>query len=356
MRYCLKILGSVSDDGEGLAEAAGSHPESVAKIIEPSIDLSDVARIGFTLIAMYAASWLLSIMQHWVMSTVTQRVSKQMRSDISKKINRLPMWYYNKTSTGDVLSRVTNDVDTIAQSLNQSLSTLVSSLIMFFGSLIIMLITNGWMTLTAVTASLLGFVLMFAIIGRSQKYFLRQQSCLGNLNGHIEEIYSGHIVVKAYNGEDEAGKTFDELNSKLYESGKTKKLEKVSGAVEFDHVRFGYEDSDSVIIHDFSAVAKPGQKVAIVGPTGAGKTTIVNLLMRFNENRAEDPGGYGQADGEPHILCHSAPAVDHKELRSHTRPEERRYHRERHSRRAACQRRLLRRSLQQPVRSGVVNR
>ena len=286
VRYCLKILGSVSDDGEGLAEAAGSHPESVAKIIEPSIDLSDVARIGFTLIAMYAASWLLSIMQHWVMSTVTQRVSKQMRSDISKKINRLPMWYYNKTSTGDVLSRVTNDVDTIAQSLNQSLSTLVSSLIMFFGSLIMMLITNGWMTLTAVTASLLGFVLMFAIIGRSQKYFLRQQSCLGNLNGHIEEIYSGHTVVKAYNGEDEAGKTFDELNSKLYESGKTKKLKKVSGTVEFDHVRFGYEDSDSVIIHDFSAVAKPGQKVAIVGPTGAGKTTIVNLLMRFNDNQS----------------------------------------------------------------------
>ncbi len=370
----LKILGSVSDDGEGLAEAAGSLPESVARIIEPSIDLSVVTGIGFTLIAMYAASWLLSIMQHWVMSTVTQRVSKQMRSDISKKINRLPMWYYNRTSTGDVLSRVTNDVDTIAQSLNQSLSTLVSALIMFFGSLIMMLITNGWMTLTAVTASLLGFVLMFAIMGRSQKYFLRQQSCLGNLNGHIEEIYSGHTVVKAYNGEDEAGKTFDELNSKLYESGfranclsglmqpimsfignlgyvavcvvggamalkgkigfgvivafmmyvryftqplsqiaqasqslqsaaaagervfefleaeemsdesgKTKKLGKVGGTVEFDHVRFGYEDSDSVIIHDFSAVAKPGQKVAIVGPTGAGKTTIVNLLMRFNE-------------------------------------------------------------------------
>lgn len=338
------------------------------------IDMDRIVEIALILIAFYALSYLFSALQGFIMATVTQRVSKEMRSDISTKINRLPMWFYNKTTTGDVLSRVTNDVDTIGQSLNQSVGNLVSSIILFIGSLIMMLKTDGIMTVTAVVSSLLGFILMFAIMGKSQKYFTRQQEHLGAINGHIEEIYAGHTVVKAYNGEAQAEKTFDEMNDKLRESGfraqclsglmmpimnfignfgyvavcvvggamamderisfgvivafmmyvryftqplsqiaqamqslqsaaaagsrvfefleaeemedesgKKIKLENVDGYVEFEHVKFGYENSDRVIIHDFSATAKPGQKIAIVGPTGAGKTTLVNLLMRFHE-------------------------------------------------------------------------
>ncbi len=339
-----------------------------------SVDMEKVLEIGVTLAVMYALSWIFSAVQGVTMATVTQRVSKGMRTDISEKINKLPMWFYNRTSTGDVLSRVTNDVDTIGQSLNQSLGNLVSSAVLFAGSFIMMLKTNGWMTLTAVVSSILGFILMFAIMGRSQKYFAHQQKCLGELNGHIEEMYAGHTVVKAYNGEEASGKEFDEMNGKLRDAGfraqclaglmqpimsfvgnlgyvavcvvggamalngkigfgvivafmmyvryftqplsqiaqamqslqsaaaagervfeflegenmedeshKSAKLKNVKGTVEFEHVKFGYEDSDKTVINDFSAVAKPGQKIAIVGPTGAGKTTVVNLLMRFHE-------------------------------------------------------------------------
>jgi ATP-binding cassette subfamily B protein len=338
------------------------------------IDMDRIFAIGIQLVIMYAAGFILTATQGWTMANITQRVTKQMRSDISKKINRLPMSFYNKTSTGDVLSCVTNDVDTIGQSLNQSLGNFVHAIVLFAGSLVMMLKTNGIMTLSAVTASLVGFVFMFLIMGRSQKYFTRQQACLGKLNGHIEEIYAGHTVVKAYNGEENSGKDFDEMNQKLYESGlraqsmagimqplmgfignlgyvtvcvvggamvlndkisfgvivafmmyvryftqplsqiaqamqslqsaaaaggrvfdfleaeemedesnKTEKLAQVQGRVEFDHVKFGYDGSDKIIIHDFCAEAKPGQKIAIVGPTGAGKTTLVNLLMRFYE-------------------------------------------------------------------------
>jgi ATP-binding cassette subfamily B protein len=347
------------------------------------IDMDRIFEIGIQLVVMYLAGYVLTATQGWTMATVTQRVTKKMRSDISHKINRLPMSYYNKTSTGDVLSRVTNDVDTIGQSLNQSLSNFVHAVVLFAGSLIMMLKTNGIMTLTSVAASLIGFLFMFLIMGRSQKYFLRQQQCLGRLNGHVEEMYAGHTVVKAYNGEDDTGKTFDEMNHDLYESGlkaqclagvmqplmgfvgnlgyvavcvvggalalndqitfgvivafmmyvryftqplsqiaqamqslqsaaaagervfefleaeemedehnKTEKLEHVQGTVEFDHVKFGY-DENKTIIHDFSATAKPGQKIAIVGPTGAGKTTLVNLLMRFYELQ----GGEIRIDG-----------------------------------------------------------
>ena len=338
------------------------------------IDLDAIFTLGITLVCFYAASWILSALQSWIMATVTQRVSKSMRRDISKKINRLPMWYYNRTTTGDVLSRVTNDVDTIGQSLHQSVGTLITQIVLFFGSLIIMLITNWIMALTAVVATFIGFVIMLLIMSRSQKYFTRQQRDLGAINGHVEEIYAGHTVVKAYNGEAQAEAEFDRLNASLRSSGfkahclsglmmplmtfignfayvavcivggmlaingsislgviaafmlyvryftqslsqvsqamqslqsaaaagervfefleaeemadeshKTKSLENVRGSVEFRHVKFGYEDSDKTIIHDFSAEAKPGQKIAIVGPTGAGKTTMVNLLMRFHE-------------------------------------------------------------------------
>jgi ATP-binding cassette subfamily B protein len=342
------------------------------------MDMDRIFQIGITLVIMYAAGYVMTATQGWTMATITQKVTKQMRSDISSKINRLPMSYYNKTSTGDVLSRVTNDVDTIGQSLNQSLGNFVHAIVLFLGSLVMMLTTNVTMTLTAVLASLIGFTFMFMIMGRSQKYFTRQQKCLGKLNGHVEEMYAGHTVIKAYNEEENSGKTFDELNHDLYESGlkaqclagimqplmgfvgnlgyvavcvvggamalngkisfgvivafmmyvryftqplsqiaqamqslqsaaaagervfefleaeemtdesgKTAKLQNIKGDVEFDHVKFGYDDS-KVIIHDFSAKAKSGQKIAIVGPTGAGKTTLVNLLMRFYELQGGD--------------------------------------------------------------------
>lgn len=345
-----------------------------AGLFTGNVDMDAVVTIAITLVCFYAASWLLSATQSWIMATVTQKVSKSMRQDISQKINRLPMWYYNRTTAGDVLSRVTNDVDTIGQSLNQSVGTLITQIVLFFGSLVMMLLTNWVMALTAVAATFIGLILMMLIMSRSQKYFTAQQRNLGALNGHVEEIYAGHTVVKAYNGEAQAIAEFNALNTKLRDSGfkahclsglmmplmnfignfayvavcivggtlaingniginvivafmlyvryftqplsqvsqamqslqsaaaagervfefleaeemedeskKTQQLKDVKGAVTFRHVKFGYEDSDKTIIHDFSAEAKPGQKIAIVGPTGAGKTTMVNLLMRFHE-------------------------------------------------------------------------
>ena len=350
------------------------------------IDLEAVTRIGLTLVAFYAVGAILSLLQHFIMATITQRVSQRMRGDISRKIHRLPMWFYNRTSTGDVLSRVTNDVDTISQSMNQSIGNLISAMTLFLGSLIMMLATNVVMTLTAVAATLIGFALMLLITRHSQKYFVRQQRDLGLLDGHVEEVFAGHTVIKSYNGEASSKKVFENHNGSLRdsafkaqcmagmmqplmgfignlgyvavcvvgalltmngvigfevivafmmyvryftqplsqmaqavqtlqsgaaagervfefleaeemedESAKTKKLENVCGEVDFRHVRFGYEDSDRVIIHDFSAEAKPGQKIAIVGPTGAGKTTMVNLLMRFHELQ----GGEIRIDGVP---------------------------------------------------------
>lgn len=358
----------------------------IAEGIMTGIDLEGVKKIAITLAVFYAASALLSFIQSFTMATVTQRTSQKLRSNISTKINRLPIWYYNRTSTGDILSRVTNDVDTIGQSMNMSIGTLVSAVTLLIGSLVMMLKTNLIMTASAVLATIIGFILMSIIMGRSQKYFARQQKHLGEINGHIEEIYSGHTVVKAYNGEDKATEQFNVMNSNLKdsafkaqclsglmmplmsfignfgyvavcivgalltqkeiitfgvivafmlyvryftqplqqiaqamqslqsaaaagervfefleaeemtdESGKTKKLTKVNGDVEFEHVKFGYEDSDKTIIHDFSAKANAGQKIAIVGPTGAGKTTIINLIMRFHELQ----GGEIRIDGVP---------------------------------------------------------
>jgi ATP-binding cassette, subfamily B, multidrug efflux pump len=349
------------------------------------IDIAAVTKIGITLVVIYAFSALLSFFQGFIMATVTQIITKRMRTDVSHKINRLPISYYNKTSTGDVLSRVTNDVDTIGQTMNQSIGMLVSSVTLFLGSLVMMLLTNVIMAVAAVAATAVGFVLMMVIMSKSQKYFLVQQENLGAMNGHVEEIYAGHNVVKVYNGQKEAKKTFDEVNGKLSdsafksqflsglmmpimtfignfgyvaicvvgavlairgsisfgvivafmlyvrlftqplsqlaqaatsmqstaaagervfeflneeemedESRKSRHLAAAKGEVEFRNVRFGYEDSNTVI-HNFSAKAKPGQKIAIVGPTGAGKTTVVNLLMRFHEIK----GGEILIDGTP---------------------------------------------------------
>ena len=338
-----------------------------------AIDLQAVTRIGILLVVLYGLGALFSYTQGFIMCTITQRVSNRMRRDISRKINRLPLKYFDSHSYGDVLSRVTNDVDTLGQTMNQSIGTLVTSVTMFFGVLIMMLSINFVMTLTAVLSTLLGFTLMILIVTRSQKYFRRQQGALGAIDGHIEEIYSGHNVVTVYNGEEAAKQEFDRINRELCdsawksqfmsgmmpslmnfignlgyvavcvvgsvmamhgsirfdvivafmlyvrlfsnplsqmaqvitnlqsavaaservfdflaeeelsdESHKTRKLEIVSGDVKFDHVKFGYTPQ-RIIIHDFSADIHAGQKVAIVGPTGAGKTTLVNLLMRFYE-------------------------------------------------------------------------
>lgn len=337
------------------------------------INISAVAEIAFSLVLLYAIGWLLNVVQGVLTATVTQRVSKSLRSDISQKINRLPLRYFDMTSTGNIISRVTNDVDTIGQTLNQSVGTLIGAAATFLGSLIMMFATNRIMAIAAVVSSLLGFMLMMLIISRSQKYFTRQQKELGALNGHIEETYSGHEIVKAYNGEKAAKAEFKKMNDALYscawksqfisgimqplmgfvgnlgyvavciagailtmngtipfsvivafmlyvrmftqplsqlaqaatnlqsaaaaservfeflneseladESEKQTLLTNISGNVEFENIRFGY-DGSKTIIHNFSASIKAGQKVAVVGPTGAGKTTMVNLLMRFYE-------------------------------------------------------------------------
>ncbi|MDL2301513.1 ABC transporter ATP-binding protein/permease [Lachnospiraceae bacterium OttesenSCG-928-D06] len=337
------------------------------------IDMTAFSAIAFSLVILYGISAVFSYIQSFTMATITQQLTKKLRGDISEKINKVPLSYYNRTSFGDVLSRVTNDVDTIGQSMNQSIVTLVSAITMFVGSLIMMFVTNWIMALTAVLSTFIGFFLMMLIMSKSQKHFVAQQRELGRMNGHIEEIYTGHNVVKAYNGEKEALRYFNEINDNLYnsawksqflsglmmpvmgfignfgyvavcvvgaalalngnitfgvivafmiyirlftnplsqiaqamnslqstaaagervfefleenemedESEKVKRLTHASGDIEFCNVKFGYT-KDKVIIHNFSAHAKAGQKIAIVGPTGAGKTTMVNLLMRFYE-------------------------------------------------------------------------
>ena len=349
------------------------------------IDLPAVSKIAILLVVLYGLGVLFSYIQGFIMTTITQKVANRLRTGISQKINKLPLKYFDSTSYGDVLSRVTNDVDMIAQTLNQSIGMLVTAITLFLGSLIMMLITNVVMTLAAILATVIGFAIMMTIMSKSQKHFLRQQKELGKINGHIEEIYSGHNIVKVYNGEKEAYEQFSKINDKLYESAwksqflsgmmmplmnfignfgyvavcvtgaaltmngnisfgvivafmiyvrlftqplsqmaqaatslqstaaaservfefleekemqdessKTKVLKDAKGDVQFDHVKFGY-NPDKIIIHDFSAHAKPGQKIAIVGPTGAGKTTMVNLLMRFYELNS----GQIRIDGVP---------------------------------------------------------
>ena len=379
----LTIMSGVGDktNTKELYKKLDKLPKNIKKVIEPTMNMNKIKGIALFLVTVYLLSALFSYIESISMTIVANKFAKKLRSNISTKINKLPLKFFDAHQSGDILSRVTNDVDTIAQSMNQSLSTLVSAITLFVGTIIMMFVTNWIMAITAIVSSLLGFVFMFLILGKSQKYFTARQVELGNLNSHIEEIYSGLNVVKAYNGKKESDQKFDELNKKVYEcnrksqflSGlmppmmnfignfgyvavcivgalltmndlttfgvivafiayvrlftsplsqiaqamtslqstaaaservfefldeeemlseedKTKVLDrkKVKGKIEFNQVLFQYDGNDKPTIHNFSAVAKPGQKVAIVGPTGAGKTTMVNLLMKFYEINGGD--------------------------------------------------------------------
>lgn len=356
-------------------------PKSIRKVVEPKMNTKAINKIVIFLITLYVCSALFTYIESIIMTTVSNKFAYKLRSIISNKINKLPLKYFDNHAIGDVLSRVTNDVDMIAQTMNQSLATLVSSLTLFLGTIIMMFITNWIMALTAIIASFIGFIFMFIVLGKSQKYFTARQTELGNLNGHIEEVYSGLNVVKAYNGKKDADKIFDEYNEKVYianrksqflsglmmpmmgfignfgyvavcivgalltmnnhisfgvivafityvrlftsplsqiaqamtnlqstaaaservfefmdeeemssEANFTKYLDnkKVKGKIEFKNVVFKYDGNAEATIKNFSAKAKPGEKIAIVGPTGAGKTTMVNLLMKFYEINSGD--------------------------------------------------------------------
>ncbi|CDF12228.1 uncharacterized protein BN778_01252 [Mycoplasma sp. CAG:776] len=341
------------------------------------IDLKAVASIALFLLILYLFSALFNFISGFIMATIANKFARELREKISKKINHLPLKYFDEHSYGDVLSRVTNDIDTIGQSMNQSLAALIGAITLFIGTIIMMFVTNWIMALTAILASLIGFSFMFVIMLKSQKYFDKRQTELGRLNDHIEEVYSSLNVVKAYNGKKEASKEFDYLNDAVYDANlksqflsglmqplmnfignfgyvavcivgailainghitfgvivafmiyvrlftspltqiaqgitsmqstiaaservfefleseempkeTTKSVlerEKVKGNITFDHVKFGY-NKDKIIIKDFSLDVKSGEKVAIVGPTGAGKTTLVNLLMKFYDINA----------------------------------------------------------------------
>ncbi len=348
-------------------------PENIQIIINPVMDMDTIIKITIILIIIYVLSAIFNYSEGHIMINVANKYAKKLRTSISEKINKLPLKFFDKNLFGDILSRVTNDVDTIAQSLNNSLSTLVVSITLFIGSIIMMFVTNWIMAITAILSSIIGFVFMSLILGKSQKYFIARQEELGKLNGYIEEVYSGLNVVKTCNAKEEVAEEFDKLNERVYECNRksqflsglmhpimhfvgnlgyvavcvvgallaskdiisfgvivafityvrlftnplsqiaqamtsiqttaaaservfefldeeemedeshiTKKLSKnkVKGKIEFQNVKFGYNE-DKIIIKDFTATAKPGQKIAIVGPTGAGKTTMVNLLMKF---------------------------------------------------------------------------
>ena len=370
----MKIMSLESNSNEeDLLKKFDTLPKNIYNLVSPSINMDKVKKISLLLGILYLISSIFNYIESYTMTTISNNFAKNLRNRISNKINKLPLRYFDSHETGDILSRVTNDVDTVSQNMNNSLATLVSSITLFLGSIIMMFVTNWIMAVTAILSSLIGFIFMGLLLGKSQKYFTKRQEELGNMNGYIEEIYSGHNVVKAYNGDKLSRNEFNKLNTNLYtynqksaflsglmppimgfvgnlgyvavcvvgallamnnvisfgviiafmiyvrlftnplsqiaqamtnlqstaasaervfeffdekempnEKDCTKYLDKskVKGYIEFENVKFGYDDS-RIIINDFSAKAKPGEKIAIVGPTGAGKTTMVNLLMKF---------------------------------------------------------------------------
>lgn len=373
VEFITLMAGSDSSSVNEMYKVMENLPISVQKVIGPKMDMDKIKSIAILLVCLYIISAIFTYVEGLSMIKVANGYAKKLRSSISEKINKLPLKFFDHNLSGDILSRVTNDVDTIAQSLNNSLSTLVSSITLFIGSIIMMFVTNYIMAITAIVSSLIGFILMFIILNKSQRYFIARQRELGKLNGYIEEIYSGLNVVRSCNAKDETINEFDKLNDKLYDCNRksqflsglmqpimgfignfsyvavcivgallvsksvisfgvivafimyvrlftnplsqiaqamtsmqstaaaservfglleevemdsendiTKKLDKhkVKGNIEFKNVKFGY-DKDKIIINDFTAKVKAGEKIAIVGPTGAGKTTMVNLLMKF---------------------------------------------------------------------------
>lgn len=350
-------------------------PKSIKTVISPKMNMKKIKNTTIILVVLYAISAIFNLFEGLVMSTVSNKFAKDLRAKITKKINKLPLKFFDKHQTGDILSRVTNDVDTIGQTMNQSLGTLVSAITLFVGTIIMMFVTNWIMAITAIISSIFGFALMMIVMSKSQKYFNEKQTRLGQLNGHIEEIYTGINVVRVSNAREYTKKEFDKLNKQLKTSNQKSQFlsglmppmmsfignigyvavcivgalltingkisfgiivafmtyvrmftspltqiaqamtslqstaaagervfefidkeemskenpkyildkEKVKGEIEFKDVLFTYDGNDKPTINNFSTKIKPGQKVAIVGPTGAGKTTIVNLLMRFYE-------------------------------------------------------------------------
>ena len=385
-----KILGKVTTKiFEGLSQ-------KIQGIAGGGIDFESVANTLLILLGLYVISAVFSFVQTFIMSGVSQKVSYNMRKDISEKINRMPLKYFDTKTHGEVLSRVTNDVDTVSQTLNQSLSNIITSITTLIGVLIMMISISGTMTLASLIILPISMALMIGVVKKSQKYFKDQQKFLGSVNGQVEEVYSGHNIMKAFNGEERAIKEFDEINDKLYNSAwksqflsgmmmpimafvgnlgyvlvtilggwltiknrievgdilsfvqyvrsfnqpisQTAQIanvlqstaaaaervfefleeeeeaknpvspvstEDIKGNVDFEHVHFGYNE-DKIIVNDFNAKIKPGQRVAIVGPTGAGKTTMVKLLMRF----------YDVNDGAILIDGHDIREFNRGELRS----------------------------------------
>ena len=379
----LEIASNINEDVSAteIYGLVDNMPSSVKVVVEPYMNIDKIKNIAILLICIYLISAIFEYFEAILMTDVSNNFARKLRGNISSKINKLPLKYFDKHVIGDILSRVTNDVDTIAQSMNQSLSTLVSAITLFVGTIIMMFVTNSVMAITAILASLFGFVFMSLVLSKSQKYFVAKQNELGALNGHIEEVYSGLNVVKTYNGEKTSNEKFDELNDKLYKANwksgflsglmmpmmsfignfgyvavcvvgallalnghisfgvivafivyvrlfvsplsqiaqamtslqstaaaservfefldeeemadesnikTTLDKEKVKGNIEFKNVEFKYDGNDKSTIKNFSAKAKAGEKVAIVGPTGAGKTTMVNLLMKFYDiNKGE---------------------------------------------------------------------
>ena len=378
----INIFSSMNQDTvtDELLAKLDELPNSIKSLIEPKMNTKELKERVILLSIIYIISGLFSYVQGVIMAFISNKYAKRLRTNISTKINRLPLRYFDNHETGDILSRVTNDVDTIGMNMSNSISTLVSSATLFLGSIVMMFVTNWIMAITAILSSLVGFMISFILLGKSQKYFVKRQEQLGKLNGHIEEIYSGHIVVKTYNGEAEALKEFDSINEELYTSNRmsqflsgimqpimgfvgnfgyvavcvvgailvqnemtsfgtivafmiyirlfTNPLSQIAqamtalqstaaaaervfefqdeeelsteeniknellvknakGNIEFKNVKFAYNEGKP-IIKDFSAKVKAGQKIAIVGPTGAGKTTMVNLLMKFYEINSGD--------------------------------------------------------------------